>query len=71
MKTQINAENRTENNGRTRAFRGANGWYIATEDASGTHHQGYDRHSDAEAAWEDWDEREADAANYRATDPCC
>lgn len=38
----------------TRVFRGPNGWYVATEDKSGTHYQPRDggRHDTARSAWE-------------------
>ncbi len=52
MKTE-----RTENNGRTKAFRGASGgWYIATEDSSGSHCQDEGRFSTPGQAWAEWAE---------------
>ncbi len=51
MKTE-----RTENNGRTKAFQGANGWYIATEDSNGSHYQDEGRFATPAKAWAEWAE---------------
>lgn len=49
----------------TRVFRGPNGWYVATEDKSGTHHQPASggSYATAEEAWAAYREQQLDRSN--------